>query len=51
MPLYFYGFYEVMKMNFKNSISLLFERLRGIATEKQGDEKTKIVILVNGKEV
>jgi len=40
-----------MKMNFKNFISLLFERLRGIATEKQGDEKTKIVILVNGKEV
>ena len=29
----------------------LIEKLKGIATEKQGEETTKEVVMINGKEV
>lgn len=40
-------------MNIINSISLLIQRLRGVATESQGEEKEQVreTVIINGKEV
>lgn len=32
-------------------LDALIEKMKGIATEKQGEETTKEVVMINGKEV
>ena len=34
-----------------NILQSLVEKAKGIATEKQGDSKSKEIVIINGKEV